>query len=158
MYDSTAVQLPTNLRIDTAIKYGSRLRTLMYTGLSISIVLLSWLAKLSWWQHALILIVSAAVIGYLALSRPILLHLSQPPLHNHLNKEWQLLMRTGRNDELWRADLNNVHRYQWLLNFQFVTTEPFKRSLTITIYRDQVSLDHWQQLNILATIVNKKHG
>lgn len=157
MFDSTAVQVPADtLRIDTAIKYGSQLRALLYTGLAISIALLSWLAKLSLWQYALILLVSAAVIGYLALSRPILLHLSQPPLHNHLSKEWQLLMRTGRGDELWRAELNSVHRYQWLLNFEFVTTEPFKRSLSITIYRDQVSFDHWQQLNILATIVGKK--
>ena len=157
MLDSTAVQVPVDtLRIDTAIRYGSRLRALMYTGLAVSIVLLSWFAKLSLWQYVLMLIVSAAVISYLALSRPILLHLSQPPLHKHVSKEWQLLMRTGRGDELWRADLQSVHRYQWLLNFEFVTTEPFKRSLSITIYRDQVSFDHWQQLNILATIVGKK--
>ncbi len=153
MYDDAAYMRPTSLRIDTAIKPVSYLRILLYLVLISVIVLLAGLAQLPLWYYAVILIVSIAVASYLLLSKPKLLHLSQPPLTKPINQGWQLLMRTGRGDELWRAKLGAVHRYQWLISFEFITTEPFKRPLVVSIYRDQVSVDEWRQLNILANIV-----
>lgn len=157
MLESAKTPSQTNsLRIDTAVKPSSHLRTLIYAGLLSAMILLIWLAELSLWQEVVILVVSAAVVSYLALSRPILLHLSQPPLYKQVNKGWQLLMRTGRGDELWLAELNNIHRYHWLITFEFMTVEPFKRSLTVTVYRDQVSFDEWRQLNVLANVTGEK--
>ncbi len=154
MCNSTRAPLQINsLRIDTAVKPSSHLRTLIYAGLLSAMILLTWLAEL---QEVVILVVCAAVVSYLALSRPILLHLSQPPLYKQVNKGWQLLMRTGRGDELWLAELNNIHRYHWLITFEFMTVEPFKRSLTVTVYRDQVSFDEWRQLNVLANVNGEK--
>ncbi|AMN68926.1 hypothetical protein AK825_11525 [Psychrobacter sp. P11G5] len=144
------------LRIDTAVNSSSYLRALIYVGLLSALVLLLWLAELSLWQDVVILVVSAVVVSYLALSRPILLHLSQPPLYKQVSQDWQLLMRTGRGDELWLAELNNIHRYHWLITFEFMTVEPFKRTLTVTVFRDQVSRNEWRQLNILANISGEK--
>ncbi|AMN51006.1 hypothetical protein AK823_11095 [Psychrobacter sp. P2G3] len=144
------------LRIDTAVNSSSYLRALIYVGLLSALVLLLWLAELSLWQDVVILVISAVVVSYLALSRPILLHLSQPPLYKQVSQDWQLLMRTGRGDELWLAELNNIHRYHWLITFEFMTVEPFKRTLTVTVFRDQVSRNEWRQLNILANISGEK--
>lgn len=116
-------------------------------------ILLAWLASLSLWQYVLILVISAAVISYLALSRPILLHLSQPPLSQRADQGWQLLMRTGRGDELWQAGLVAVYRYHWLMSFEFIVVEPYQRTLSVTIFRDQVSAEHWRELNVLANVI-----
>ncbi|WP_228138854.1 hypothetical protein [Psychrobacter sp. P2G3] len=157
MLDNAMAPSQTNpLRIDTAVNSSSYLRALIYVGLLSALVLLLWLAELSLWQDVVILVISAVVVSYLALSRPILLHLSQPPLYKQVSQDWQLLMRTGRGDELWLAELNNIHRYHWLITFEFMTVEPFKRTLTVTVFRDQVSRNEWRQLNILANISGEK--
>ncbi len=143
-----------SLRIDTAIKPNSYLRIVLYLGLISMMLILAWFAQLLLWHYVLIVIISVMIVSYLALSRPILLHLSQPPLDKQINKDWQLLMRTGRGDELWLADLDKVNNYSWLISLSFVTFEPFKRSLTVIIYRDQVSMDEWRQLMILANVID----
>ena len=144
--------LVTSLRIDTAIQPTSYLRWLLYVSLAAIMIVLAWLASLAFWQHLLIFIVSAAVASYLAISRPTILHLSQPPLGQRMDKQWQLLMRTGRGDELWQAHLISVNRYQWAMVFEFSIVEPYQRSLSMTIFRDQVSLEQWRELSILANI------
>ena len=115
-------------------------------------VVLAWLASLLLWQYVLILIVTATVIIYLTLSRPILLHLSQPPLSHRIDQHWQLLLRTGRGDELWQAQLIVVSGYRWAISFEFNVIEPYQRSLSVTIFRDQVSPEQWRELNILARL------
>ena len=142
----------TSLRIDTAIMPASYLRALLYVGLTGVIMILAWFASLALWQYLLILIVSAAVASYLIISRPILLHISQPSLSQRVDKEWQLLIRTGRGDELWQAELVDINRYQWVMNVKFNIVEPYQRTLSTTIYRDQVNYEQWRQLNILANI------
>ena len=144
--------LANSLRIDTAIRPASYLRLLLYNGLTAVMVVLAWLASLLLWQYVLILIVTAAVIIYLTLSRPILLHLNQPPLSHRIDQHWQLLLRTGRGDELWQAQLSNVSRYRWAISFEFNVIEPYQRSLSVTIFRDQVSPEQWRELNILARL------
>lgn len=142
----------TSLRIDTAIKSASYLRTLLYLGLALIMLGLAWLAALALWQYVLILIVTAAVVSYLALSRPILLHLTQPPIDQRIDQYWQLMIRTSRGDELWQAQLLAVHRYHWAISFDFMITEPYQRPLSLTVFRDQVSLEQWRELNILANV------
>ncbi len=144
----------TSLRIDTAIKPSSYLRTVLYLGMISMMIILAWFAQLLLSQYVLILIISVIVVSYLTLSRPILLHLSQPPLDKQVDKDWQLLMRTGRGDELWLADLDNANSYNWLISINFVMVEPFKRSLTVIVYRDQVSVDEWRQLMILTNVID----
>lgn len=144
--------LANSLRIDTAIQPASYLRLLLYSGLTAVTVILAWLASLLLWQYVLILIVTAAVTIYLTLSRPILLHLSQPPLSQRIDQHWQLLLRTGRSDELWLAQLIAVSRYRWAISFEFNVIEPRLRSLSVTIFRDQVSPEQWRELNILARV------
>ena len=61
--------LATALRIDTAIHSTSRLRWLLYVGLTAIMIVLAWLAALAWWQYVLILTVSLAIAGYLFLTR-----------------------------------------------------------------------------------------
>lgn len=139
-----------SLRIDTAIKPTSHVRMLMYGSLATVIILMAWLAGLVLWQYVIILVVATVVIGYLALSKPILLHISQPPLSKRLNSDWHLLMRTARADELWQAQLCSVQHNQQLVHLSFNIVEPYKRSLAFTIYRDQVNSEQWRQLCILA--------
>ena len=139
------------LRIDTAIKPTSYLRLLLNITLVSILILLAWSADLALWQYVLIIVVTALVVGYLALSRPILLHLSQPPLTSSFKKDWQLLMRNSRGDALWQAELIAVHRYQLLLHLQFQIVEPYNKRCSVTVYRDQMSPNEWQQLNVLAT-------
>lgn len=146
----------TSLRIDTAIWPTSYLRLLLYSGLTSVMVILAWFASLALWQYVLVLIVAAAVTIYLALSRPIVLHLSQPPLNHRVDKHWQLLIRTGRGDELWQARLIAVHGYRWVMSIEFIIVEPYKRPLSVTIFRDQVSANQWRELRILANVSSDK--
>ncbi|MBZ1392139.1 hypothetical protein [Psychrobacter pacificensis] len=144
--------LATALRIDTAIHSTSRLRWLLYVGLTAIMIVLAWLAALAWWQYLLILTVSLAIAGYLFLTRLTLRHLSQPPLDQRMDKQWQLLIQTSRGDELWQAQLLSTHYYQWAINLEFNIVEPYQRPLSITIFRDQVSPEEWRELSILANI------
>ncbi|MGO2385889.1 MAG: hypothetical protein ACTH6Z_02050 [Psychrobacter sp.] len=144
--------LVTSLRIDTAIKPASYVRGLLYMGLIGIMMILAWLASLALWQYLLVLIVSAAVASYLIISRPILLHISQPRLSQRVDKQWQLLIRTGRGDELWQAELVAIHRYQWATSIEFNIIEPYQKTFSTTIFRDQVNHEQWRQLNILANI------
>ena len=119
-------------------------------------LILAWFASLALWQYVLVLIVAAAVTIYLALSRPIVLHLSQPPLNHRIDKHWQLLIRTGRGDELWQAQLIAVHGYRWVMSIEFIIVEPYKRPLSVIIFRDQVSANQWRELRILANVSSDK--
>ena len=147
----------TSLRLDTAIKPVSYLQILFYIALSGSIILLAMLASLSLWQYVLILIISVAVIGYLALSRPIILHISQPPLAKDIYRDWQLLIRTGRGDALWQAKLKAVTQSRWVICFEFNITEPYQRPLSVAIFRDQVNTEEWRKLTVLANMTASKH-
>ncbi len=140
------------LRVDAAVKVSSHWRLLLYVTLLGALVLLTWFAGLSLWQYVVILIMTALVISYLALSRPIVLHLSQPPLSQRLNQSWQLLMRTSRGDALWQAELITVQRYSLLIHLQFRVVEPYNKVLSVTVFRDQLSPLQWQALNVLATV------
>ena len=144
--------LVTSLRIDTAIQPASYLRGLLYVSLAAIMIVLTWLAPLAFWQYLLIFIVSAAVASYLSISRPSILHLSQPPLDQRMDKQWQLLIQTSRGDELWQAQLLSTHYYQWAINLEFNIVEPYQRPLSITIFRDQVSPEEWRTLSVLANI------
>lgn len=148
--------MATSLRIDTAIQPASYLRVLFYMSLTSAMVILAWLASLNIWQYVVILIVAAAVTGYLILSRPVLLHMSQPPLSQRVDRGWQLMIRTSRGDELWQAQMVDVHNYRWAMIFEFDIVEPYQRSLSMTIFRDQVSAEQWRELNILANISTDK--
>jgi len=148
--------MATLLRIDTAIQPASYLRVLFYMSLTSAMVILAWLASLNIWQYVVILIVAAAVTGYLILSRPVLLHMSQPPLSQRVDRGWQLMIRTSRGDELWQAQMVDVHNYRWAMIFEFDIVEPYQRSLSRTIFRDQVSAEQWRELNILANISTDK--
>lgn len=119
-------------------------------------VLLAWLANLSLLQYVVLLVICVAVVSYLALSRPILLHLSQPPLSQRVNQGWQLLMRTSRGDTLWQAKLRTVQRYHWIISCEFIIVEPYQRSLSVTIFRDQVSAEEWRELSVLANVIPAK--
>lgn len=147
----------TSLRLDTAIKPVSYLQILFYIALSGSIILLAMLASLSLWQYVLILIISVAVIGYLALSRPIVLHISQPPLAKDIYRDWQLLIRTGRGDALWQAQLKVITQSCWVICFEFNIIEPYQRPLSIAIFRDQVNAEEWRKLTVLANMAASKH-
>ena len=139
-------------RIDTPIKPSSALRLCLVLVLAFIVILLALLAPLSVWQYGLLIVISALVISFAILSQPILLHLSQPPIHLRYDQQWQLLMRTGRGDELWRGHLVAVHRYTGLISFEFTVVEPYQRALSVTVFRDQVSVEHWRELNVLATV------
>lgn len=145
--------LVTSLRIDTAIQTASRLRWLLYASLIVLMMVLAWLASLVLWQYVLILVVSVAVASYLIMSRPTPLRISQPPLRQRLDKQWQLLVRTGRGDELWHAQLLTVHRYPWVIIINFKITAPYRKPLSITVFRDQVNSENWRALNVLANTV-----
>ena len=147
---------PTSLRIDAPIQPTSYLRLLFYMLLASVMVILAGLASLALWQYVLIFVVSAAVVSYLALSRPILLHLSQPPLDKSVYQYWQLLMRTSHGDALWQAQLTAVINYQWVICFSFIIKEPYQRPLSVAVFRDQVSAEHWRQLTILAHSISHK--
>ena len=146
----------TSLRIDTAIKAMSYLRMVFYSVLASAIIILAGLASLSLWQYVLMLIISAAVISYLALSRPILLHISQPPLDKSVYQNWQLLIRTGRGDALWQAELSTLTHYRWVICFDFIVIEPYQRRLSVAVFRDQVSAEQWRELTILANMISSK--
>ncbi|MGP5493681.1 hypothetical protein ACTXMK_11570 [Psychrobacter celer] len=142
----------TALRIDTAIEPRSRLRLLLYLSLASIMIGFGLLASLALWQYVLVLVVTAAVLGYLTVSRPILLHLSQPPVSQRLDQHWQLLMRTAQGEGLWLANLQAIHRFEWALSFEFDIIEPYHRSLAVTVFRDQVSPEQWRELNVLANM------
>ena len=147
---------PTSLRIDAPIQPTTYLRLLFYMLLACVMVILAGLASLALWQYVLIFVVTVAAVSYLALSRPILLHLSQPPLDKSVYQHWQLLMRTSNGDALWQAQLTAVSNYQCVICFSFMIKEPYLRPLSVAVFRDQVSAEHWRQLTILAHSISHK--
>ena len=147
---------PTSLRIDAPIQPTSYLRLLFYMLLASVMMILAGLASLAFWQYVLIFVVTVAVVSYLALSRPILLHLSQPPLDKSVYQQWQLLMRTSHGDALWQAQLTAVSNYQWVICFSFIIKEPYQRPLSVAVFPDQVSAEHWRQLIVLAHSISHK--
>lgn len=144
---------PTSLRIDAPIQPASCLRLLFYMLLASVMVILTGLASLALWQYVLIFVVSV-VVSYLALSRPILMHLSQPPLDKSVYQHWQLLMRSSRGDALCQAELTAVSSYPWVICLSFIIIEPYQRHLSVTVFRDQVSAEHWRELTILANTIS----
>ena len=94
------------------------------------------------------------VVSYLALSRPILLHLSQPPLSQSLDQGWQLLMRTSHGDALWQAELTEVHRYHTLVHLKFIVVEPYNKFWSVTVFRDQMNSEQWRELSVLAQVTH----
>ena len=144
---------PTSLRIDAPIQPASCLRLLFYMLLASVMVILTGLASLALWQYVLIFVVSV-VVSYLALSRPILMHLSQPPLDKSVYQHWQLLMRSSRGDALCQAELTAVSSYPWVICLSFIIIEPYQRHLSVTVFRDQVSSEHWRELTILANTIS----
>ena len=145
-----------SLRIDTAIKPMSYLQILFYMALSSIVILLAVFASLSIWQYVVVLIISAAIITYLALSRPIVLHLSQPPLNKNIYHDWQLLIRTGLGDALWQGQLTTVSHSRWVICFDFDIVEPYHRQLSVAIFRDQVNAEQWRKLTVLANMTTRK--
>lgn len=143
-----------SLRIDAAIKPSSYLRLLLYVALASIFILLAWLADLSLLQYIILLMIVALAVAYLALSRPILLHISQPPLSQRLNQGWQLLVRSGLGDTLWQAELITVRRYQLLIHLQFKIVEPYNKLFSVTIFRDQLDPLQWRALNVLSTVTH----
>lgn len=142
-----------SLRIDTPISSTSHLRWLLYLTLTLILIVLAWQAQLFLWQYVLILAIYGVSVCYLALSQPILLHLSQPPLRQPADKGWQLLMRTSRGDALWQAKLLKIHRYQLLIHVEFMVVEPYQKPLSVSLFRDQMTMEQWRELNILATVL-----
>ena len=65
-------------------------------------------------------------------------------------------MRTSRGDTLWQAELAAVSSYQWVMCFQFIIKEPYQRHLSVTVFRDQVSTEHWRELMILVNTISHK--
>ena len=151
--DDNGMTLKESLRIDASVQTFSVMRTGLYAGIVALFIVLAWRAELSLLFYVLILVVSAGVFGYLALAPPILLHMSQPPLAQRVHKNWQLLLRTGRGDVLWQGDLIKTHRYHLCVHFEFMVREPYRRSLYVTIFRDQVSAEMWRKLNVLANVM-----
>ena len=146
--------LLTSLRIDAPIQPVSRIRLMFHLVLATALLTLAALASLALWQYVLIFVVSVAVVSYLALSRPILMHLSQPPLNKSVYQHWQLLMRSSRGDSLWQAELVAVSSYSWVICFKFIIKEPYQRPVSVAIFRDQVSAEHWHELTILANTIS----
>src|SRR5690606_27647277 len=142
--------------IDAPIQPVSRISLMFYRALASTLLTLAALATLALWQYVLILIVCAATLSYFALSRPILLHLSQPPLNKSIYQHWQLLMRSSRGDSLWQAELVAVGSYSWVICFKFIIKEPYQRPVSVAIFRDQVSAEQWRKLSILANSVSAK--
>lgn len=147
---------PTSLRIDAPIKPASRIRLLFYLFLASVMLILAGLASLALWQYVLILIVSGTVASYLALSRPILLHISQPPRGKSIYQHWQPLIRSSRGDALWQSELAAVSSYHWVICFEFIIVEPYQRHLSVAVFRDQVSAEQWRELTVLANTIAPK--
>lgn len=139
-------------RIDTAVTANSILRMTLYVCLAVVILTLAWLAPLSLWQYVVLFVLIAITFFYLIRSRLILLHLSQPPLSQRIDHDWQLLISNHHNEALWQAKLVTVSRYHWLLSLEFFVVEPYQRKLSVLIFRDQVSPEQWRELNVLATV------
>lgn len=139
-------------RLDSAITPSSYVRAAAYSTFAGIFIILAWWADLLLWQYTLLLIVSGVAISYLALSKPILLHLSQPPLDLRLDEGWQILMRTAYGDQLWQASLISAQRHTLLVHLRFEVREPSQRPLSLTVFRDQVSREDWRRLNILAAV------
>lgn len=141
------------MRLDAPIAIKSRLRNLFFGGLLGLFLWLTWSAGLAIWQLALVGLVLILVSGFTVLSKPALLHLSQPPLHRNACYDWQLLMATAHGEQLWQADLLRVRSYFWVVIADFRVVEPYQKSLTITIYRDQVLAEDWRKLSIVGQVL-----
>lgn len=141
-------------RLDAAVFPSSRLQFIIVCSGIALFLLLSWSAKLSLWQFILVVAVSGLTFGYWWLSRPIVTQITQPPLHLNAHQGWQLMMATSRGDQLWHGELRQLRTYSWVVVADFAITEPYQRSLTLSIFRDQVAPEDWRRLIILSQLIN----
>lgn len=141
------------MRLDAPITLQSRFRLLFYAALLAIFLPIAWLAGLAIWQFGLVLLSVILISSFIFLSKPALLQLSQPPLHLNARQNWQLLMRTARGDQLWQGDLLRVRAYSWVVIAEVQVIEPYQRSLTFTIFRDQMTADDWRKLSILGQLM-----
>ncbi len=99
MQETSIIALTAPLRIDAKVSAASRISMLLYSALTLIMLVLAWLAQLSLWQYVLMMTISVLAFGYVTLSKPIVLHLTQPPLDQRIDRHWQLLLRMGRGDD-----------------------------------------------------------
>ena len=146
------------LRIDAPLLPRSRIHAGLYASLGVIMLLLAWLAELSWLQYGALMIISEAVAFYVWLSKPVLCHLSQPPFSKRVTEDWQLLMQTARGEALWQAVLCRVDAGAWYVRLEFALIEPYQRPLSVTVFRDQLNADDWQKLCVLANVIGPQQA
>ena len=47
-----------------------------------------------------------------------------------------------------------ISNYPWVICLSFIVIEPYQRHLSVTVFRDQVSAEHWRELTILANTIS----
>lgn len=142
------------LRLDADIQHPSWYKRRFYMIIGVSLVLLSYLAALSYWQY-LIMAVSTllALVGAAWTNQP-LQHVTQPKLTRSLYSDWHLLIDAIHGPELWRGQLLSVQDYGWAVVLRFEITHPSRRTVSHAIYRDQVSPQAWHQLKVLGQVAS----
>ncbi|MBS9779283.1 MAG: hypothetical protein KGV51_01520 [Moraxellaceae bacterium] len=148
-------------RIDSQIDTVS-LWHRVFAVLWLSLLLLVMLvAQLAWWQWLIMLFVLGAVI-YLYYQRDFeIVHLTQPTgnsVKDIYSSPWFVYACYDFDEEefedveCWQGYLTTSHVGRYLVVLAFDIVEPFQRSLSVPIWRDQVSNDDWRKLQTLSRL------
>lgn len=112
-------------------------------GFLLTVVMLSWLLGMVWWQ-LLVLCVVFFFLLWTSQHKATPIHLAQLP---NLTT-WQLLMGTSQGEQLWQAKLKSARMYRFGVLLNFEVCEPLTTNLKFWLFFDQLSDEDRRKLKM----------
>lgn len=112
-------------------------------GFLLTVVMLSWLLGMVWWQ-LLVLCVVFFFLLWTSQHKATPIHLAQLP---NLTT-WQLLMSTSQGEQLWQAKLKSARMYRFGVWLNFEVCEPLTTNLKFWLFFDQLSDEDRRKLKM----------
>lgn len=112
-------------------------------GFLLTVVMLSWLLGMVWWQ-LLVLCVVFFFLLWTSQHKATPIHLAQLP--NLIT--WQLLMSTSQGEQLWQAKLKSARMYRFGVWLNFEVCEPLTTNLKFWLFFDQLSDEDRRKLKM----------
>ena len=149
---NTKTKVAASLRIDAPIKPLSRYQVIISAAMMMIVAVLASLAHLTIGQYLALALMGVMTGGLIWLRYKPLIGLTQPELMRPLSAHWHLIIATTRGEALWHAELIQAQDYGLAVVLSFDVVHPTRRSLSCTIFCDQVTGQTWHQLKVLGQV------
>lgn len=149
-------------RLMTDVKRFSQWQCLYVMVYLLIMMALIMLTSLSWIGWVVVLISTGLGVFFIVKTRHVPLHMTAPR-EDDIEQQWQLLYKnqyknkhknnhaqTQQMGDLWEAKLQHARTYRHFVQLTFWTTHPMPSLQTVIIWQDQIDIDAWRRLRVLA--------